>query len=150
MASERSSRSDHADGYEIIVRLVANERLGRDPGTGLIAGIEGRRWQGLHGSQIAFQPFTDRLALTAQPVALALAALFFQKGIERIPPRKLRDGDHEVTPGITDKALDIPLVIALSGAAIAIPDQVVGPLNSVARLRVPSGRIFATRQRSLS
>ncbi|MBB4120359.1 hypothetical protein GGR30_000254 [Martelella radicis] len=71
-------------------------------GTGLIEGVKGRGWQGLHSCQIALQPFSDRLALTAQPVTLALAALFFQKG------------------------LDIPRVVALAGAAIAIPDQVVG------------------------
>src|SRR3546814_20140966 len=33
---------------------------------------------------------------------------------------------HEVAPGITDQPLDVPLVVALSRTAIAIPDQVVG------------------------
>jgi len=67
-----------------------------------------------------------RLALAAQPVALAFAALLLQKGVERIPCRKLRDRHHEVAPGVAHKALDIPFVIALSGTAISIADQVVG------------------------
>src|SRR3546814_2198625 len=57
---------------------------------------------------------------------LTLAALLFQPGVERIPCRKPRDRHHEVAPGITDQPLDVPLVVALSRTAIAIPDQVVG------------------------
>ncbi|MET3602089.1 hypothetical protein ABID12_004056 [Martelella mangrovi] len=43
----------------------------------------------------------------------------------------------------------IYLVVTFARTAIAIPDQVVNPLNSAARLHVPSGRTLATRQRSL-
>lgn len=52
-----------------------------DLGTGLIAGIEGREWQRTHGSQIALQPFSDRLALAAQSVALTLAALLLKPDV---------------------------------------------------------------------
>src|SRR3546814_5450854 len=79
-----------------------------------------------HGGKIPLQPFPDRLALAAQPVMLTLAALLCQPGVERIPCRKPRDRHHEVAPGITDQPLDVPLVVALSRTAIAIPDQVVG------------------------
>src|SRR3546814_17508155 len=77
-----------------------------------------------HGGKIPLQPFPDRLALAAQPVMLTLAALLFQPGVERIPCRKPRDRHHEVAPGITDQPLDVPLVVALSRTAIAIPAQV--------------------------
>lgn len=79
------------DRNGILVGLVADQRLSRDLGTGLIADIEGRWRQGTHDSQIPVQPFSDRLALAAQPVALAHAALLFQPGVERLPCRKLRD-----------------------------------------------------------
>src|SRR5690606_13369218 len=90
------------------------------------AGIEWRRRQGMHGIEIALQPLTDRLAFAAQPVALALAALLFQPGVECLPCRKLRDRDHEVAPGVTDQSFDAALVIALSRTTVAIADQVMG------------------------
>src|SRR5690606_27134750 len=102
------------DRYGIVVGLVAHQRLGRDLHAGLVAGIEWRRRQGMHGIEIALQPLTDRLAFAAQPVALALAALLFQPGVECLPCRKLRDRDHEVAPGVTDQSFDAALVIALS------------------------------------
>jgi hypothetical protein len=63
------------DRHGIVVGLVAHERLSRDFRTRLVAGIEWRRRQRTHGSEITLQPLTDRLDLTAQPVALTLAAL---------------------------------------------------------------------------
>ena len=105
----------------IVVGLVAHERLSGYLGAGLVAGIEGRRWQHAHGGKIALQPFPDRLVLAAQPVALAFAALLLQPGVERIPCRKLRDRHHEVAPGIADEPLDVPLVVAFPWAAIAVP-----------------------------
>src|SRR5690606_35776051 len=78
------------------------------------------------GGEIALQPLSDRLALAAQPVVLALAALLFQPGVEHIPCREPWDRNHEVATSIANEALDIPLVVALAGATVAIPDQVVG------------------------
>ena len=117
-----------AVGYRhgIVVRLIADQRLGRHNSTALVAGIEGRRGQGAHGRQISLQAFADRLALATQLVALAFAALLLQKGVEGVPCRKLRDRHHKITSGIADETLDIPLVVAFAGTAVAIPDQVVG------------------------
>ena|GEM_PF-6374432 len=44
----------------------------------------------------------------------------------RIPCWKPRDRHHKITSGIADETLDIPLVVAFAGTAVAIPDQVVG------------------------
>src|SRR3546814_4911186 len=92
----------------------------------LITRIERRGRQRAHGGKIALQPFLDRLALAAQPVALALAALLLQPDVEGLPCRKLRDRHHEVAPGIANKPLDTALVIAFPRTAVTIPDQVVG------------------------
>jgi len=114
------------DRHGIVLGLVADERLGRHNSAGLVAGVKRRRRQGTHGIQVSLKPFADCLALAPQLVVLAFAVLLFQKDIERIPCRKLRDRHHEVAPGVADKALDIPFVVAFARTPIAIPDQVVG------------------------
>lgn len=139
--------------HRVVVGLVAHERLRRDPAVVLIAGIERRRRKWAHRSKVTLQSLTDHLAFAAQDGALTLATLFLQPKVEGLPSGELRHRHHEVAPRIAHQAFDIPLVVALARPAIAIPDQVVGQepgSNSEARFLVPSGRIFATRQRSLS
>ena len=72
------------------------------------------------------QPLADRFAFAAQDILLALAALLLQPEVERLPGRELGERHHEVAAAIAHQALDIPLVVAFAGAAIAIPDQVMG------------------------
>ena len=78
-----------------------------------------------HGRQVALQALADRLALAAQPVVLAQAALLFQVGVELVPRREPRDRHHEVAPALADQTLDGALVITLAGPTVAIRDHVV-------------------------
>lgn len=135
----------HRDG--IVVGFVPHERLGRDLNAGLIAGIEWRCRQRTHGSQIPLQPIADRLAFAPQSVTLALAALFFKPGVERLPCRELRDRNHEVAPGITDETLNVSLVISLSRTAVAIPDEIMGQeaAEQCCPLACPIGQDFCDK-----
>src|SRR3546814_16076034 len=107
----------------IIVGPVAHQGLRGDPPAFLIAGLEGCSGQRLHGREIALQPLTDRLALPAHLVLLALAALLLQPQVERLPGRELRDRHHEVAPAIAYQPLHIAFLVPLSRASIAVADH---------------------------
>jgi len=111
--------------HGVIVGLVTHQRLGTDPPSCLVAGIEGGGRKFGHGFEIAHEALSDRLRLPAQDVGLALAALLFKPEIERSPRREAWHRHHEVTPRVTDQSFDASLVIALAKAAIAITDQVM-------------------------
>ena len=61
------------DRNGIVVGLVAHQGLRRDLSAGLVARFERGGWKLTHGHQVPLQPLADRLALAAQPVALAQA-----------------------------------------------------------------------------
>ena len=67
----------------------------------------------------------DRLPVSPENISLALAALCFEPEVELVPGSKPGNRHHEVTPGITDQALDAALVVAFPRPPVAIPDQVM-------------------------
>lgn len=85
--------------------IAERGRLGVDPASSLIAGIERRRRQVGHRGQIPREALADRLGLATQDIRLALEAMTFQIIVERVPGREPRDRDHEVATGIADQAL---------------------------------------------
>ena len=109
----------------IIVGLVAHQRLRGDPPARLIAGLEGCSGQRLHGRQIALQALTDRLALPAHLVLLALAALLLQPQVEGLPGRELRDRHHEIAAAVTNQPFHIAFLVPLARAGIAVADHVM-------------------------
>lgn len=121
----------HAEAVRIALtsglscRQVATDLgLGADSSRGLIAGIERRRRQLGHGVQIPYKPFPDRLGLAGQDIRLTLAGLLLQVAVEHIPTGEPLDRHHEVAAGIADQPLRTALVVSLSGAAIAVTEQV--------------------------
>ena len=113
------------DRHRVVVGLVTHQRLRADPPGRLVAGVERRGRQVRHRLQVARQPRADRLGVAAQDVRLALAALFLEPGVEVLPGGEARQRHHEGAPRPADQPLDGALVVALAGAAVAVPDQVV-------------------------
>ena len=82
---------------------------------------------------------TALLALAAKDIVLTPLATLLQPEVEFFPTGELRNRHHEVAAAIAHQALDIPLrhrartdgafdgsLVAFAGAAMAIPDQVMG------------------------
>lgn len=113
------------DGHQIIVGLVAHQRLRTHPPARLIAGIKGCRRQFRHHIKIPLEPLSDRLGVAMQDVRLTLAALRLQPEVEVCPGGKTRQRHHEVTARPADKPLDATLVVPLAGPAVAVTDHVM-------------------------
>ena len=84
------------DRDRVVVGLVAHQRLGADPSSGLVAGIERRGREFGHRGQIPCEALPDRLGPAPQNIGLTPAALLLQIGVERVPAREPRDRHHEV------------------------------------------------------
>ena len=63
--------------------------------------------------------------MAAQPIALALEALFLEPGIQGRKALKARKRDQEVAPDIADQPLDLALVVALAGATKPVLEQIM-------------------------
>ena len=152
-ACAAGQRMPTSNRNRVIVGLVAHQGLRVHLACGLITGIKRGCGQIHHGVAITRKALPDAVAVPTQDIGLTLAALLCQPDIQGIPCRKAGNGHHEVASRKTDQALDSPLVAALARAAVAVVNEGVRQepgSNSLARLRVPPGRIFATRHRSLS
>ena len=90
-----------------------------------MTGIERRRRQRGHRLEVAFEALGDALAVPAKNVALALAAALLQVLVERLEARKARQRNHEVAPRPAHQTFHRPLVVALAGAPVPVPDEVV-------------------------
>ena len=73
------------DGHGIVIRPVAHQRQGADPRALPVAGIERRRRQNHQRFAIAPEALADSLTVAAHDLALPVAALFLQLGIEGVP-----------------------------------------------------------------
>ena len=111
----------------------------------------GARRQNHQRFAIAPEALADSLTVAAPDLALPVAALFLQLGIEGVPARKPGTRHHKVPPGVANHPFYIAFIVALAGAAVAVLEQVMGlqPLNDQVRCRVPSGRMRDTRHLSL-
>ena len=90
-----------------------------------MTGIERRRRQRGHRLEVAFEALPDALAMPAKNVTLALAAALLQILVERLEACKARQRNHEVAPRPAHQTLHRPLVVALAGASVSVPDEVV-------------------------
>ena len=70
--------------------------------------------------------FADSLTVSAHDLALPVAALFLQLGIEGVPARKPGTRHHKVPPGVANHPFYIAFIVALAGAAVAVLEQVMG------------------------
>ena len=111
--------------YRVIIAAVAHQGQRADPARLLVAGVVRRRRQGLEGRKVAYQPFADRLGVTAQSIAEPPAAVVNQLGVERRKARRPRHRHQVVAPDPADQAFDLALVVALAGAAEPVFEQVV-------------------------
>ena len=75
------------DGHGIVIRPVAHQRQGADPRALPVAGIERRRRQNHQRFAIAPEALADSLTVAAHDLALPVAALFLQLGIEGVLSR---------------------------------------------------------------
>ena len=114
------------DGHGIVIRPVAHQRQGADPRALPVAGIERRRRQNHQRFAIAPEALADSLTVAAHDLALPVAALFLQRGIEGVPARKPGTRHHKVPPGVANHPFYIAFIVALAGAAVAVLEQGMG------------------------
>ena len=114
------------DGHGIVIRPVAHQRQGADPRALPVAGIERRRRQNHQRFAIAPGALAASLTVAAHDLALPVAALFLQLGIEGVPARKPGTRHHKVPPGVANHPFYIAFIVALAGAAVAVLEQVMG------------------------
>jgi hypothetical protein len=111
--------------HRVIIGFISHQGLRVYLAAGLITGIKRRRRQIHHGIKVTDQTLPNALAVTAQDIRLTLAALRFKPKVEGFPCRKMRDGHHEVAPGVSDQTLNSAFIVALSRTPIAIMDEVM-------------------------
>ena len=114
------------DGHGIVIRPVARQRQGADPRALPAAGIERRQRQNHQRFAIAPEALADSLTVAAHDLALPVAALFLQLGIEGVPDRKPGTRHHKVPPGVANHPFYIAFIVALAGAAVAVLEQAMG------------------------
>ena len=109
----------------VVVVPVAHQGLRAHLTGGLVTSIEWRRRQRGHRLEVAFEALADALAMPAKYVALALAAALLQILVECFEARKAWKRHHEVAPRPAHQTFDRSLVVALAGAPVPVPDEVV-------------------------
>ena len=111
--------------HRVVVAAVAHHGDRRRPGADLLTGIIGRGRQHHQRVKVSHEPFTDRLAVAAHDVVLALQALFLQPAVQRLEALEAWHRHHVVAPAIADHALHIALVVPLARPAEPILEQVM-------------------------
>ena len=80
----------------------------------------------INASQSRLRRSPIALTVAAHDLALPVAALFLQLGIEGVPARKPGTRHHKVPPGVANHPFYIAFIVALAGAAVAVLEQVMG------------------------
>ena len=112
--------------HRVVVGPVPDQGQRTHPACLLVAGIIGYRRQGQQGVQVPLHPLTDGLRMSPELGVHSLQASLFQVGIERIKAFEGRHRHQKVSAHIADQAFHLAFVIALTGAAEPVLEQVVG------------------------
>ena len=103
--------------HGVVVAPVAHQRQRRHAHPDLLAGVVGRRQRLAQRGQIPLQTLADRLSVTAQALAHALAAARKQVRVQCLEAVEHGDRHQEVATRVADQPLDLALVVTLARAA---------------------------------